>query len=281
MEHQHFWVKRRKTVKGVSLTLTDHPKIKANGASEDDAEDELLDLICEHFGDGEPVLQYEERSSPTASTAAHLWTFSANEKLNTINLQELFPRGKCSRCGNILNDLNRSCVGIRKLAEKSSSDLAFTKTGRNTTDLLSDRLANLLLKLGLDPKVLAPAVDSAGSHFWEVLPTAEFIPFVPIKKAFANRVGATHCPKCKFENFGFVSLKDKEIREFVRDADWQAAQCSIRVAGPFAPVLIFDYEVKRAIEKAGRWKNLGWSKVGLASEDEIDRKLKFDLYPAY
>lgn len=279
MENKHFYVKRISTASSVTLTLSDHPRIKAKGQSQSDAEDALLDLICERFGDGEPVLQYEDVETGETGDARCLWTFSAQERLTTINISGLFPKGLCARCRNVIGGLARTGALPRRFLESSDHAVAFTLTGNDTTQLLSAQLGELLLELGLEPDVLVPAEDRSGRRFWEIQPTSNPVPYVPVKSSIAVKVGAMRCPDCGFCRFGYFGKLDKEIRSYILASSWQRGSRPIQVAGPFSPRLCFSASIKEKIQKIARWKGLFWHKTGLAAESEVDRRLKYNLYP--
>lgn len=90
---------------GFTIALKRDPKIQTIGETLDEAEEQMWELLCEKFGDGEAVLQYEkpppvlEQKFETRYGSPHLVTVSGNESTGKLlNAAELHPRGYCRSC---------------------------------------------------------------------------------------------------------------------------------------------------------------------------------------
>lgn len=90
---------------GFTIALKRDPKIQTIGETLAEAEEQMWDLLCEIFGDGEAVLQYEkpppvaEQKFASRYGTPHLVTVSGNESTGKLlNAPELHPRGYCRRC---------------------------------------------------------------------------------------------------------------------------------------------------------------------------------------
>lgn len=275
MEHDIYRVIRRRTNSGFELVLEDHRAIKSRGVSVEEAEEGLLDLICEKFGDGEPVLDYLDDSVGTV--VAEIWRLECNQRLTTKNIDDVFPGGICARCGNVLG--KRSRHAVREVGERVRADAAFTKSGNQQTLVFSDRMVSLLLELGLVRDDFASVRDLSESIFWELLVDNANLTQVPVKLSLAHRAGALRCPKCRFERFGFVHHVDKDIRKFILEHDWKKSDANVGVLGPVGPEPVFSSKGRDVILKRKELRGFVWARVGLVKSADVETKLKFDPFP--
>ncbi len=96
------WAKRGRRL---TLALKGDPKVKVSAPELDEAEEKMWELLCEKFGDGEAVLQYET-PPPVAATefatrhgTPHLVLVSGNDRMGRlINEEEVHPKGYCRDC---------------------------------------------------------------------------------------------------------------------------------------------------------------------------------------
>lgn len=96
------WKKRGRRL---TISLKSDPGVKVSAPELDEAEEKMWELLCEKFGDGEAVLQYET-PPPVAATefatrygTPHLVTVSVNDGMGgLVNEKEVHPKGYCNDC---------------------------------------------------------------------------------------------------------------------------------------------------------------------------------------
>lgn len=274
MENQVYRVTRAKIGSQVELTLREFPARKVIAKSLEEAEEALLDIICERFGDGEPVLDYFDDSS--IRTPSELWCFRSNEKTLTTNFSELYADGRCSSCGAGLGA--RRVDAIRRVDKKLKTDVAFTVSGPSLTLLFSERLILLLIEFGIPSELVAPVADAEGKKFAEFLPSGK-IDWAPAKKHRAVRVGAQKCRKCGFYSFSFVDLMQKDMRRFIAETDLGLVADNANIVGLVEPEPVLKPFAREHIRADEKIKGFVWGRVGSVGRDDLDTKLKYDAFP--
>ena len=274
MEHQIYRVVRKTNRTFVKLALEDYPNITVRAATAGEAEERLYELICEKFGDGEPVLDYIDFLVPVATGLA--WQMESNQGLTTTNLQAVYPAGICDRCGHVLG--RRSSV-VRAVSECIRADVAFTRSGRQFTMVFSEAMVSVLVELGLKRTDFASVSDLSRKVFWELLGDGADLASVPVKPSIAHKAGALRCPKCHYSRFGFVHHKESSIWEFVLESDWNRSKALVRVLGPLKPKLVFSSEARDRILKHKELRGFVWSRVALVAPEQVEQNLKYDIFP--
>lgn len=275
MEHQIFRVVVQTTRKGVRLSLQDHPNICAEERSRKAATEAILDRISEAFGDGEPVLDFlEDKSAPSMT---QYWVFRSNEKVTTINEADLFSGGICNRCGVGLG--GRKISVKRQIREAIKGDAAFSYNGPVATLLFSEAMIEALLKAGLSNSDFAPVVDKLGRVYGEVLSSSARAEWVPVKKQVGVKIGAQSCPQCSFSIFGFVHVREKEIRRFIAKSSESVLVHGGAIVGTNEPEPVLSTSTREAIRKQKELRGFVWGRVGLVDPSEIDLQLKYDAFP--
>lgn len=275
MENEIYRVVRRTTGRSVRLTLQDHPTLSVMAKSQSEAEEALLDEIAERFGDGEPVLDYVERAAP--SRRATWWVFRSNEEVVTENLPELFTEGVCGRCGVGVGE--RKSRVARKVLGKIKGDVAFTFSGPVMTHVLSKSITEILIETGLSRADLAPVLDENGSEFFEVTAKGAKVEWVPVKPRLGVKVGAQKCPRCAFTAFGFVHVKDKDVRRFIAETDEPRMGGVTCIVGSNKPEPVLSSVAQEMIRSRKDLRGFIWGRVGLAKPADVETKLKLDLFP--
>lgn len=275
MENQVYRVSRRRVGTKIELTLRDDPKVKATGATADEAEDELCDLICDKYGDGEPVFDYFDAKASVPKET--LWVFRANEGVTTLNLPELFTDGVCKHCGAGLGA--RRSDAIRVLKEKLKGDVASTDSGPLLNRIFSKKMMLSLVKLGLKNVNFAPAIDARGAQCYELVDLAAKFEWAPIVAKRAIRIGAKKCPKCGLRRFSYVDHIEKDIRRFLPAEYFTRNPGEVFVVSSVEPEPVLSSRSRDEIRKQKDLRGFVWGRVGLAQPDEIDSKLKYDVFP--
>ncbi len=275
MEHQIYRVIRHPLRGAFKLTLKDYPAVNVLGKSRDLAEKALLDKIAAKFGDGEPVLDYLEDSEANGSSIR--WVFRSNEKVATRNLDELFSNGLCVRCG--IGQGARKVGIVRRVIGKIRGDVAFTFSGPILTHVFSSAMADVLIETGLNRADLAPVVDERGETYFEVLAKSAKIEWTPVRPILGVKVGAQKCPLCGFSSFGFVHIKDKDIRRFIDAADEARIGEATCIVGSNEPEPVLSNNAHTTIRKRKDLRGFIWGRVGLVKPSEVETKLKYDPFP--
>jgi hypothetical protein len=96
------WKKRGRRI---TVSLKADASVKVSAPELDEAEEKMWELLCEKFGDGEAVLQYETPPPVAATQFAtrygkpHLVTVSVNDGMGRlVNEKEVHPKGYCADC---------------------------------------------------------------------------------------------------------------------------------------------------------------------------------------
>lgn len=275
MENEVYRVVRRPVASGVQLMLEEHPSVSVVAKTHSQAEEALLDQIAEKFGDGEPVLDYVENPEPGQRSV--WWVFRSNEKVITGNLQELFSGGICERCGVGLGERKRKVA--RKVEGRIKGDVAFAFSGPVMTHVLSKSMTQVLVETGLNPDDLAPVHDEHGTEYFEVTAKGAIVEWTPVKPCLGVKVGAQKCPRCGFSGFGFVHVKDKDVRRFIAAADEPKLGGVTCIVGSNEPEPVLSSLAQESIRKRRELRGFVWGRVGLAKPADVETKLKFDLFP--
>jgi len=95
----------KKAGRKLTLSLKNDPDVKVTASDLDAAEEQMWELLCEKFGDGEAVLEYvtppprKEAEFIKHYGAPHLVVVSGNEYVGKlVNETEFHPKGYCRDC---------------------------------------------------------------------------------------------------------------------------------------------------------------------------------------
>ena len=270
MEGKVYRVKKS-TIKGkVRLAVVGNSKLKVLGDDDEDAEELLQDLICTHYGDGEPVFAYEYQ----VAALGKLFTFSSNEQVRMQNVSALVKDGVCSFCGTPKGEADSATVA--EISDKVRTDLAYCVCGRMFLSLFSERLLSLFYTFGLTQEDFLAVRDIRGKPFYFPRTSARKLDWVSPKAKLANRAGANRCPKCGYKSFLFVDPVS-DSTAFLSKSEWEKYGLKCAIVGQFESNVVVTGEVHKTILANKSLKGLCWENVGLLDKAAIDFKLKYDV----
>lgn len=212
-----------------TIALKRNRSLKVSAPELDEAKEKMWDLLCEKFGDGEAVLEYETPPPEDAAEfqakygSPHLVTVSGNDGVGRlINERAVYPKGHCRTCGRYWPPMSSIEPETTSLP---TSDGAVSSRG----DFFSEAFLSLLTtkeraRLKLTP-VHGP--KTARKRFFR-LDGKVCAHFVRVPAFEARPIG--RCPKCK-RPFALLHHYNNKLYRFLALQDLPKPLPQVFVAG--------------------------------------------------
>lgn len=185
---------------GFEITLLRDDRVTVRGKSLPEAEGRMVELLCERFGDGEAVIDYDrplpDEAFPACYTKPSIFLVRPNEGVHSLPPERPLPEtGPCTACGNRRRGNPAAPARYDWLPAGSDGALDWKQTG----DIFSDAFVSLLPEEARDGLRFRP-VEYVGQQklrkrFSELVgsPVADFV--------FSSRIPLTdgfRCRRCGF-----------------------------------------------------------------------------------
>ncbi|MBP7864723.1 MAG: hypothetical protein KA419_02140 [Acidobacteria bacterium] len=185
---------------GFEITLLRDDTVTARGNSLSEAEGRMVELLCERFGDGEAVIDYDrplpDDTLPARYTKPAIYLIRPNDGVHSLPPEKSGPDGGlCTACGNRRRGDPSTPPRYNWLPAGSDGALDWKQTG----DIFSDAFVSLLPEEAREG-LRFRAVDYVGrqklrTRFSELVgsPAADFV--------YSNRIPLTdgfRCRRCGF-----------------------------------------------------------------------------------
>lgn len=270
------WEKRGRVL---TLRLKRDPRVKASGSNLQSAEERMWERLCEEYGDGEAVLEYETPPPQKWACFASryggidLVTVTGNDSMGTLtNERELHPKGYCRDCQM---PLETAPGAVPEFNRVPSSDGAVEQSlGR----FYSEEFLSLLSSEERAALTLVPVHGPKGSRksFFHLggEPAVNYVG-VPGFEGLVNH----QCGRCE-RLLGICYLRNCEFFEFIARNDLSRPTPAVFTAGwPGDVSLIMTRRrYARMIGKRGM-RNIRSSRLWVVPDDQFVRQIDSRSHP--
>src|ERR1051325_130784 len=263
--------------KKFSIALKNDPSVVAKAETFDEAQENMWELLCERFGDGEAVVEYD-RPLPQSEFKKkygrpEILAVSGNGRLGRLAGDlPIFSAGRCEKCTRQLGERTKHPASFDCLPS-SDGAVSFSAIG----PVFSDRFLSLLSakeKRGLRfLPVLGPA--NRRKQFFELVgePIAKLVGVPKFPGLLSKR-----CEKCGA--FDFTYLYQNELFQFLALRDLPKPVPSVFVigAGDDYKLCMTRYRYQELIGKK-RTSNICSRQIWVVPDDNFVRTPEDENYP--
>jgi hypothetical protein len=198
-----------------------------------------------------------------------MYRISCDQKLETETPTELYSGGVCTHCLTGMGA--RDPARVRRLRNNVTHEAIFTINGLYVLSLYGPELQALLVRAGLSESDFAPAEDSRGRKYWELLPGTDLIRSVGIKPPWGLRGKAVCCPQCDRRAFVFGHREFKSGEKlFITRSAADRIGGGVAVAGcPEAPQVLLDINWTK-LAKTRKFPGLAFEKIGIVPDAQAE-----------
>lgn len=265
MEGRVYKVDVEKNGEGYVLTLLSPKKHTVIHPDLDSAQEELCDWICLTTGDGEAVLDLRFLNDDTVSD--RYWTIEANDRVDTLNMDELYPDGRCEICYRHVGA--RDYTKSRLIDRSPTADSCFTKEKYTLVFLFSETLVKELESNGVSASCFIPCVSKRGKKkFFELDMRLPRIDFQPVKLSIATFVGARKCSQCGFSSFVFFE-KEGDRRTFILEECIKDRAPYYLAGDSFKERLLINDIVKRSLQSS-KLRGIVYDEVAIIEPSQVN-----------
>ena len=286
-----------KSQDGFVLWVKSRPKLRATGATYEEAEERLIDVIQNAGGAMVPVMEFEPQL-PKSSAAEKYATpaiymiggdegFSGDGPRMTAfetpkareerfrYCDEFYEAPICRKCKNATSRRSEKPLALRYAV--GSYDGAFGRLVHNAGswrhEIVSEHFLALLRPKERKSLELIPVGGKGRKKFYEIV-GPEGPPLVAIK---GKKLSGWRCPKCKYRIWGHDSML-RDFSEFVAKSDLPKPLPSIFTIGIRSEIHLVATE-RRWKELVGRRGTKGFTSraVGIVPDTEVLRQPRLPL----
>jgi hypothetical protein len=246
----------------------------------EEAQDQLCELICERFGDGEAVLELNPPPPVTESVNWHkhgIVRLGYNAHAELLNRDErFFAEGRCPRCNTPRGARTDNPLHLKKLPP---ADTFVVSNFIPTIQLFSESFLSLLTQKEKAVLQFQPVKveGSTRRRFFELVGNPSLI-YVGIKNATFVPPISRRCPLCGFRSF---LMKGPDIpmfsymQDFVAEGDLPTPLPSVFLAGSVKNEVALCLPRQRWLEMRGKpgTKGIPTSRIGVVPASRVERNL--------
>jgi hypothetical protein len=282
--------------KGFTLWVKSRPKFRVSGATYEEAEERLIDVIQDSGGAMVPVMEFDpplpKSSAAKKYATPEICLISGNEGFEADGprvtafetptereerfryCDEFYEAPICRKCKNATSRRSKKPLTLRYAV--GSYDGAFGRPVHNAGsdhEIVSENFLALLTAKERKSLDLRPVLGKGRKKFYEIV-GPEGPPLVAIKGV---KLSGWRCRKCSYRIWGHDSM-DKDFFEFVAKSDLPKSVPSIFTIG-VGPEIHLAATDKRWKELVGRKGTNGFTSrtVGVVPDNEVVRQPKLPL----
>jgi len=247
------------------VSLTEHPEIKASGASLDEATEKLEDLVAEKLGDPVPHFEFitplplEGEGCP----APYIHILTGHRCADGIsNMDRLFVNGKCAKCRNYSGPRTQELIRLDSVPD---GDLTFTDY---LGLIISAKLADFLklqdsVEITMHPVIL---FGKESSDFFELV-SAHPREYVAIKGVRACK-GGFKCDLCGFMVWMYMPY-EAQFFEYISQDSLPESKAKVFPVGVDCQMrLAVNNETRASVIRSNKFGNIVSRKVGVLTRDQ-------------